>query len=133
MNTFFVDTNYFLRLLTKDNKDQYNEAYELFNSAIDGKAQLNTTVIVFFEIYWVLASFYKKDKQMTTKIIEKILKMDFVEIENREILIEAVNLFKKHSVDLEDCYNIVFYKKNNLEKFASFDKKVTKILSKKPT
>ncbi|PIV37526.1 hypothetical protein COS31_04290 [Candidatus Roizmanbacteria bacterium CG02_land_8_20_14_3_00_36_15] len=131
MNTFFVDTNYFLRLLIKDNKNQYNAAYELFNSAIDGKIHLDTTVIVFFEIYWVLASFYKKNKQVVTKFLEKILKMDFVEIENREILVEAIDVFRKYSLDLEDCYNIVFYKKNNLEKFASFDKKVRKILFKK--
>ena len=55
--------------------------------------------------------------------------MNFIEFENREVIIDAIKFFKKYPVDLEDCYNIAFYRKNRLDKFASFDKKVS-IISK---
>ena len=50
----FVDTNYFLRYLLKDIPEQHEEAKRLFVAAADGKVELMTTSLVFFEVYWVL-------------------------------------------------------------------------------
>ena len=58
----FVDTNYFLRFLLKDNKPQHLEAKQLMLGGATGKLKLFTSTIVFFEIYWVLTSYYGKNK-----------------------------------------------------------------------
>ena len=55
----FIDTNYFLRFLLKDNEKQFIEVKKLFEKAILGEIDLYTSLIVIFEIYWVLSSFYK--------------------------------------------------------------------------
>ena len=128
MSTYFIDTNYFLRLFLKDNSHQFKKVYSLFQQAIEQKVILMTSTIVFFEIYWVLSSFYKKNKQKCSLFLQKLLAMEFVEIENKEILIQALKLFQKTALELEDCYNIAYYQNNSLDNFSTFDKKITKFL-----
>lgn len=93
-NMEFVDTNYFLRYLLKDNEEQYKIVYTLFREAIVGKKRLFTSIIVLFEIYWLLFSFYKKSREEGIDIIFEVLEMNYVEIEGREIFKKALQIYK---------------------------------------
>lgn len=126
----FVDTNYFLRFLFNDISEQHNVVEALFIKASEGKEKLLTSTIVFFEIYWVLSSYYGKEKLEVTKILEKLLKFTFIELEEREILVNSLGLFKDTNLDLEDCYNLYFAKSQKIETFGTFDKKLEKEFSK---
>lgn len=130
MKAYFVDTNYFLRLLLKDNNEQFDTVYKLFKDGIEDKAILFTSSVCIFEIYWVLSSFYKKDKSICIEYLEKILELGFIKIENREIFQKALKLFSRTSIEFEDCYNVEFCKNSNFESlvFATFDRKITKIV-----
>ena len=129
MKTVFVDTNYFLRFLLKDNK-QFQKVYDLFNKSVNAELKLVTSTIVFFEIYWVLSSIYKQNKTQLINYLRKILSLNFILIENKEILYEALSHFKKYTIDLEDCFNIAFYQRYKINQFSSFDQKVNRILKK---
>ena len=118
----FVDTNYFLRFLLKEKSDQQKKAVELFKDASLGKIKLFTSTIVIFEIYWVLASFYEKDKKELKGIITDILRMDFIEIKERNILTKAVNLLDELNYDFEDAYNLVFALNFKVKEFITFDR-----------
>jgi predicted nucleic acid-binding protein len=128
MKSYFIDTNFFLRLLLKDNERQFKKVYGLFQKAIKGEIKIFTSVVVFFEIYWVLSSFHKRNKPKNINCLEKILKMEFLEIENKATLTKALVLFKQFSLELEDCYNIAFFRQYSLSEFATFDKKILKII-----
>ncbi|OGK19555.1 hypothetical protein A3D80_04175 [Candidatus Roizmanbacteria bacterium RIFCSPHIGHO2_02_FULL_40_13b] len=128
MKSYFIDTNYFLRLLLKDNEAQFQKVYTLFEQAINEQVKIYTSVIVFFEIYWVLSSFYKRNKSSCVHHLQNILKMNFLDVENREILQEACTIFGKSSLDLEDSYNIAFFNQYKLNYFATFDKNVLKLV-----
>lgn len=130
MKKYFVDTNYFLRLLLKDDKEQFEKVYNLFRQAINQEIILYTSLVVIFEIYWVLFSFYKKNKKRIIWYLEKILKMSFLEMENREILWQALTVYKNSLDDFEDAYNIAYFKEKKLSNFASFDKKLLRYLKK---
>ena len=56
----FVDTNYFLRFLLNDVSDQHASARQLFEDGARGVRQLCTSLVVMFEVYWVLSSFSVK-------------------------------------------------------------------------
>lgn len=131
MKTYFIDTNYFLRLLLKDDEKQFNEVYLTFQKAVNQEVRIFTSTIVFFEIYWVLSSFYKKNKLKIIEYLKKILRMDFLEIESRFILQETLVLFYNNTLDLEDCYNISYAKYNDADKFSTFDKKINRLLKTK--
>lgn len=129
----FVDTNYFLRFLLRDIDEQHIKAKNLFLSASEGKTDLITSTIVIFEIYWVLGSYYGKNKSDIVKILQKILNLNFIKLDERQILVESIILFNKTSLDLEDCYNIYYAKFRGIKTdfFKTFDKKLEKEFNKR--
>jgi len=123
----FIDTNYFLRFLLADSTPQHDEAKTLFLAAAEGKKNIFTSSIVIFELYWVLTSFYGKNKKDVASTLEQVLAMHFVGIAERDILINAVSLYKKSTFDLEDAYNISFAKVKGAKEFKTFDKKLQRL------
>lgn len=121
----FVDTNYFLRFLISSSK-QREEAKLLFEEGALGKKKLFTSIIVFFEIYWVLFSFYRKKKKQLIKILFGILQMNFIVLKERKILYQALEIFSKNNFDLEDSFNLVYARENKASNLASFDRKLIK-------
>jgi len=117
----FVDTNYFLRFLLDDDPDQSEIVKKLFQQAARGEKKLVSSTIVFFEIYWVLSSYYGKQREELAKTLFNILAMAFIEFDNREILAAALERFSKENLDLEDCYNLSFARVRAVSDFATFD------------
>ncbi len=106
--------------------DQHIEAHRLFQKAALGQEKLTTSLIVFFEIYWVAESFYKLDKKTISSFLRSILKMEFITLENREILTIALSLYEGTSFDLEDAYNLAFATASEATDFMTFDIKLGK-------
>ena len=127
----FVDTNYFIRFLLGDIPIQSKKAKELFNKGSKGEIKLFTSPIVIFEIYWLFSSFYEKTKNEVIDILRNILSLNFIKINEREIILTAVGVYEKNNLDLEDCYNVVYSKSHNAEKFMTFDKKLNNLISNK--
>jgi len=127
----FIDTNYFIRFLLDDIPDQHLKAKKLFESGLKGEEDLFTSTIVFFELYWVFTSFYKKPKQEVRGILRDVLRLSFIHFENIGVLRKALRLFENSSLELADCYNIEFAKSKKSKDFATFDKKARKLYEKK--
>ena len=132
----FVDTNYFLRFLLQDVSSQMIEAKQLFLKSAKGEVSLATSIVVFFEVAWVLRKSFSKDKQALINSLMKVLDLK-VELAERSILIENIDLFKISNLSLEDCYNIVFARKQGMKTFKTFDRRLgkefEKIVGKKKT
>lgn len=120
----FVDTNYFLRFLLNDVNKQHLEAKKLFEAGATGKSELFSSAIVFFEVYWVLTSFYEKKKAGILPILKDLLKMTFIKWENGEILEKTVKVYQKSAISLEDSYNLIYAKAAMATDFKTFDKKL---------
>jgi predicted nucleic-acid-binding protein len=126
----FIDTNYFLRLVLADEKAHYQQAKKLLQSGALGKLKLFTSVVVFFEIYWVLTSFYKKKKKEVTRILSDLLRMKFIKWQNREILEEALEIYEDSALDLEDSFNLSYARAKRATDFKSFDKKLMRVITR---
>lgn len=127
----FVDTNYFLRFLLNDINKQHLQAKQLFLESSAGKVKLFTSTIVFFEIYWVLSSYYGKNKESIVESLQKILDLKFIVLNERQILLNCLARFKKTSFDLEDCYNVAYAKARGARVFKTFDIKLEKEFKKR--
>lgn len=127
MKSYLIDTNYFLRFILDDNVGQRKKVRQLFEDGLHGKADLYSTIPVFFELYWVLSSFYDKNKSECARVLQLVLQLPFITFENRRILAFALQVYKKHNVDLEDCYNIALYSSGTFDSFATFDKKALRM------
>ncbi len=115
-----------MRFLLKDGPIQHLQAKKTFLSGLEGRIQLVTSLIVFFEIYWVLSSYYKKDRDSVGEMLIKILNLNFIELKERPLLFESILLFKKTTLDLEDCYNYSYAKSLHIKpnNFKTFDKQL---------
>ena len=125
----FVDTNYFLRFLLQDVSSQLREAKQLFLKSAKGEVSLATSIVVFFEVVWVLRKSFSKDKQALIDTLMKVLDLK-VELAERPILVESINLLKESTLSLEDCYNIVFARKQGIKTFKTFDRRLYKEFEK---
>jgi|SRR3989344_1943710 len=122
----FIDTNYFIRFFIKDNIDQYKQVEDLLKKGAARKIALFTSTVVIFEVYWVLARFYKKNKFESIEILVEILKWKFIEVYERKILLKAIGIFAQTNLDLEDCYHIAFAGYNKAGDLLTFDRKLKK-------
>lgn len=120
----FVDTNFFLRFLLGDNNKQSQLAKNLFEEGALGQKKLFTSMIVCFEVYWVLASFYKKDKKALVGILNDIMQMSFIKLKDRKCLAKAIEIYRKTNLDLEDAFNLAYAQQNKAADFATFDQKL---------
>jgi len=131
----FIDTNFFLRFFLKDIKAQYLKAKYVFIKGAKKEEELVTSTIVIFEVFWVLSSFYHYSREEVSKIIKDILKMTFIQINERFLLLEALDIFDKTNLSLGDSYDIAFSRALGIKVFKTFDIKLgnefEKIVGKK--
>ncbi len=126
-NEVFIDTNFFLRFFLKDIKKQYLEAKGTFSVGARYESDLRTSLIVVFEVFWVLSSFYKFNREGIEGVIRGILGMTFIKLEERDILYDALLLYSKTSLSLGDCYNLAYSRKIGVKEFKTFDVKLDKL------
>ena len=126
MTKYVVDTNVFLRFLLKDNKKYFSQAKKYFLQAKEGKIILILLPPVVFEIDYVLKGVYSLSRQESAKILSFLVKSPDLEVEERKILIEAIEKYKKINIDLVDIYFATAAKQQKA-KMLSFDKDFKKI------
>ncbi len=120
----FVDTNFFLRFFLQDNRIQLRQAKKLFHQAASGQVELTTSLIVFFEIYWVLSSLYGHKHHLVSQTLMAIINMDFITLPQRQLLKACLANFARFNYDLEDSYNFFYAHSKKISEFATFDKKL---------
>lgn len=128
----FVDTNYFIRFLLHDNENQYQESKQLFLDAADGKIDLTSSTVVFFEVVWVLRSVYGKDRTSLAKTLSQLLQLN-IGFEEKNILSKSIELFSENNLSLEDNYNLTFAKSKSIKEFKTFDLQLKKQFQAKVT
>ena len=122
----FVDTNYFLRFLLEDIPEQHLEAKRVFKEAALANFNLVTSLIVIFEIYWILKRTFHKSREELFLILTGILDMRSLEIAERDLLTNSAFLFHNTNLSLEDCYNLVYARERKVKDFKTFDQKLKK-------
>lgn len=125
--TYLLDTNVILRLILKDNLEQYQQIIKLLEQSESGKLKLYCSSISIFETAFVLLGpTYKTEKTETIKILETVLNLKPIDFEKEEVLFESLNIFSASPVSLVDSYLLAQSKMNNYQ-FFSFDTKANKV------
>jgi predicted nucleic acid-binding protein len=121
MRKRFIDTNIFLRYLTKDDPSKYDKCREIFKKAVEGKIELATSGIVVAELIWTLLSYYKVQKADVIEKISIIVNTDNLHIPDKNIITDALVLYSRKNIDYIDAYNAVFMKRHGFEEIYSYD------------
>lgn len=120
-NKYVVDTNVFLRYFLHDIEKHYQKAKKLLSQAKTGEVELIVVPQVIFEVNYVLLKVYSLDKKQVIEVLKSVIISPDLEVIKRDILLAAVNKYRKVNIDLIDLYLYFQAKKINGEVF-SFDK-----------
>ena len=118
------DTNVLVQLLTGDNKQQHDEAIQLFRKAEKREIVAIITPVVMAESCFVLASYYKKGVEEITTAMEGLLSASWLEIEHQEAMRGMWGWYRK-GMHFVDSYLLALQKYEGIE-IVSFDKKLMK-------
>ena len=122
MKERFIDTNIFLRYLTRDDPSKYDNCREIFKKAIEGKIALVTSGMVIAELVWTLLSYYKIAKADIVEKVTIIVSTENLFIPDKNIIADALVLYSRKNIDYIDAYNAVFMKYHGLDEIYSYDR-----------
>ena len=117
----FVDTNIFLRFLTRDDPTKFERCRRIFEQAVAGAITLRTSELVIAEIVWTLLSYYNLPKPVVIEKVGQILNTPNLAVANQEVLIEALVLWSRHNCDFIDAYNAALMRYDGLTELVSYD------------
>ena len=123
MLTKYLDTNFILRLILKDNLEQFQVVENLLKLANQNTCKLFVSLVVVFETEWVLRSFYKIEKADIVAIFGKLFLISEIKFEQAEVLEMAFGQMLTNNLGLEDNYHVAFCQLNKME-LTTFDKKL---------
>jgi len=121
METTFVDTNIFLRYLTKDDPSKYEKCREMFKKAMKGEIAITTSGMVIAELVWTLLSYYKVPKAEVIEKVSVIVGTKNLSIPDKNIVADALVLYGRNNIDFIDAYNAIFMRYHGLREIYSYD------------
>lgn len=129
MKKYLLDTNYLLSYLLNDIIDQAEIVEKYFKQAKAEVISITVPLLVFVELDYALAKFYRLEKSHVADKMLLIAKMPYLDIEKREVILTALSLYMDSNFDLID---LLFYSEAKLEgkELLTFDKKLKKLRRK---
>lgn len=126
MKIYLADTNFFLRYLLNDLPSQADTAEKYLSLARTGAIKIICPAIIIFEIDFVLEKRLKVKKDEAVTLLKPLVAANFIEVENRQVIFEALSLYLKKNIDFVDCFLIIAARKIKAE-VLSFDKDFKKL------
>lgn len=117
----YIDANYILRYMLNDIPQQAEEVV----AAIAGGADTYPEIIP--EVVYVLEKVYKVGRDEIADALSEVLQE--IGIKRKEVIIEALRLYKSVKLDYVDCLMLAGFSMNRQD-FLSFNQKLMKLKSK---
>ncbi len=120
----FIDTNIFLRFLTKDDPVKAARCRKLLQNATEGDLKLYTTDLVVAELIWVLQSpkTYNLSPSEIFEIIIPLFTIKNLYFPCKNVFLDIMELFKTENIDFIDAYNSVIMRGQKIGAIYSYDK-----------
>lgn len=103
MKRIFLDTNVFVRVLTRDDEGKFKDCLKIFKQIKEGKVKPYTSNVVILEIVFVLLKLYKFSKIKVFSAIRSLLQIRNLVLVEKTDSKKALLLFKKLNIKYSDC------------------------------
>lgn len=120
-----VDTNILARLLLEDDAVQMRQAQAVIDSALETEGGLLIPSCVFIELAWLLRTEGYSRAEIYTGL-RSVLRLRGAIIAQREIIENALALYRHGKADFPDYFILVESKQAGAKKLASFDRVLCK-------
>lgn len=116
-----LDTNVVLRFLTSDKSPKYEKLYSFFQSLEKGAMHVELKLIVFFQIVFVLKSYYKVPTDQIAAGLLVLLEYKGISIKEKKIVRRTLELFRDKNLEIVDCYLIACLEGDRQNLLYSYD------------
>lgn len=119
----FVDTNIFIRYLTRDDQHKYKACLHLFQQAERSEIELTTSAEIVSEVVYVLSSkLYQLPRPAIQATLSKLLGLPGFRLPERSVYFRALSLFATHNIDYEDCMTVARMEQQGISSVYSYDR-----------
>lgn len=123
----YIDKNVILRFLVDKKEDQQEGLKSLFLKMEKGEIKVECFEMIFFQVIFVLKSFYKVEKENIIENMKKVLLLKGFHMKNKRIVERTLELWNSHSDDVIDCYIVAHMEYYGGKELFSYDKKIEKL------
>lgn len=125
----FVDTNIFVRYLTKDDPVKAAACLELFKQAERNEVVLYTSETVVAEVAYVLSSarLYGLTHSQIRERLVPLLTLAGLRMPDKTVCLRALELYAAHAVDFEDALAAAHMERQQISAIYSYDRDFEKI------
>lgn len=127
MKRIGVDTNIILRLVVGDDERQLLVAEEFQDKVFQDGNRLYLSLVVVVESVWALRQIFKFSKERICLVLEYYLTNQGSDLEEPQLIWEALQLYRKSSADFSDCLILVRNQKAGIIETKTFDRKAAKV------
>ena len=132
MMIYLVDTNLIIRFITGSPESQAQVAADFLKKGDCGELTVQFSPIVIAEVVFVLTGkVYSYPRAAVVEHLLEFIQNPSFKVQELEVLIEALGLFRAHKIDFADAYLAASAKQSGAT-VASFDKDFKKIKDLKP-
>ncbi|MBI5649185.1 MAG: PIN domain-containing protein [Chloroflexi bacterium] len=119
----FLDTNIFLRYLTKDDPVKAQKCYELFQRIKRKEVRAVTSESVLAEVVYVLSSraVYNQPRENVRALLLPIVSLPGLRVPHRRVFLRALDLYAGTSFDFEDALSVAHMERLKLTTILSYD------------
>ena len=120
----FVDTNIFIRHLTRDDPEKAQACYQLFLSAQRNEVALTTSEAVIAEVVYVLSSkqLYNLPREQIRVLLYPLLTLRGFKLSGREVYLRALDVYASSDLDFEDAIAVAHMERHQLSEIHSYDR-----------
>jgi|SRR5450759_112817 uncharacterized protein len=119
----FIDSNVFLRFLTKDDPVKAERVKALLQQAERGEAELLTNETVIAELVFVLSSprLYKLSRETVRTVLLPIISLKGLKLQNRSVFVRALDLYATTAMDFDDALAVAQMERRKVTEIYSYD------------
>ena len=119
------DTNVVVRLLVRDDEEQYQRAERVLRRLTAGPgAWLSSVVLV--EVAWVLRGAYNFDRATIAAALHRLIAIDGVHVEDRATTRLALAAFETGSADFADYFILESARRGGALPLHTFDERLSR-------
>lgn len=129
----FIDTSVFIRFLTNDDSEKFQDCLDFFTVVESGKIRPYISQVVILEIVFVLGRLYSFPKKKVLLAISQIYNIRNITVIETTKTTQALALYSKHPIKYPDCLIATqLPPRCTLVTYDNEFKKITKIAAQTP-
>jgi predicted nucleic acid-binding protein len=123
----FLDTNIFLRYLTKDDEEKAYKVLDLLKKIERGEEKAITSPLVIFELIFTLQKYYKLSREEIRDLVLPLINLRGLKLPYKAVFEKALEAFPNINVSFADLFNYFFMLEHEVKEIYSYDEDFDKL------